>query len=85
MNTGINTIPLDTSDAFVALHARRNFTLNVIEGGLFMFGMNMVSSYTVLPYLVKQFSDQQLYQGLIPFLIVLRLNMLNLYQGHDWS
>ncbi len=66
MNTGINTIPLDTSDAFVALHARRNFTLNVIEGGLFMFGMNMVSSYTVLPYLVKQFSDQQLYQGLIP-------------------
>ena len=31
MNTGITTIPLDTSDAFVALHARRNFTLNVIK------------------------------------------------------
>ena len=66
MNTGIKTIPLDTSDAFVALHARRNFILNVIEGGLFMFGMNMVSSYTVLPYFVKQFSNQQWHQGLIP-------------------
>jgi MFS family permease len=66
MNTSIKTNPLDTSDAFVALHARRNFSLNVIEGGLFMFGINMMSSYTVLPYFVKQFSDQQLYQGLIP-------------------
>lgn len=66
MNTGTKTIPLDTSDAFVMLYARRNFILNVIEGGLFMFGMNMVSSYTVLPYFVKQFSDQQWHQGLIP-------------------
>ena len=66
MNTGIKTNPLDTSDVFVALHARRNFSLNVIEGGLFMFGINMMSSYTVLPYFVKQFSDQQWHQGLIP-------------------
>jgi hypothetical protein len=66
MNTGIETSSIDPRAAFVARHARRNFSLNVIEGGLFMFGINMMSSYTVLPYFVKQFSDQQWYQGLIP-------------------
>ena len=66
MNAGSETNSLDNRAAFVALHARRNFSLNVIEGGVFMFGINMMSSYTVLPYFVKQFSDQQWHQGLIP-------------------
>jgi MFS family permease len=50
----------------VAQHARRNFVLNVLEGGIFMFGYNMVSNYTVLPYFVQQYTQESWVQGLIP-------------------
>ena len=56
----------DATAAFVARHARRNFLLNVIEGGLFMFGMSMVSRFTVLPYFVEQYSKEGWVQGVIP-------------------
>lgn len=56
----------DATAAFVARHARRNFALNVIEGGLFMFGISMVSRFTVLPYFVEQYSQASWLQGLLP-------------------
>jgi MFS family permease len=56
----------EATAAFVARHARRNFWLNVIEGGLFMFGISMVSRFTVLPYFVEQYSKESWLQGLIP-------------------
>lgn len=62
-----NTTPLpETTAMFVAKHARWNFVMNVIEGGLFMFGMNMVSSLTVLPYFIQQYTDEKWVQGLVP-------------------
>ena len=62
-----NTMPLpETTEMFVAKHARWNFVMNVIEGGLFMFGMNMVSSLTVLPYFIQQYTNEKWVQGLIP-------------------
>ena len=59
----------DATAVFVARHARRNFWLNVIEGGLFMFGISMVSRFTVLPYFVEQYSKEQWLQGLIPAIV----------------
>lgn len=56
----------ETTAAFVTRHARRNFILNVTEGGLFMFGMSMVSRFTVLPYFVEQYSKESWVQGIIP-------------------
>lgn len=56
----------DAISASVAKYARRNFLLNVIEGGLFMFGISMVSRFTVLPYFVEQYSDEKWLQGVIP-------------------
>ncbi len=56
----------DATATFVAKHARRNFLLNVMEGGLFMFGMSMVSRFTVLPYFVEQYSKESWIQGVIP-------------------
>ncbi len=50
----------------VERYARRNFILNVFEGGVFMFGYNMVSNYTVLPYFVQQYTQESWVQGLIP-------------------
>ncbi|NBU63413.1 MAG: MFS transporter, partial [Chloroflexia bacterium] len=56
----------DATAAFVARHARRNFWLNVIEGGIFMFGISMVSRFTVMPYFVAQYSQANWIQGLLP-------------------
>ncbi len=67
MSATPNTMPLpETTEAFVAKYARRNFALNVIEGGLFMLGMHMMSSLTVLPYFVQQYSQEKWVQGIIP-------------------
>jgi MFS family permease len=48
--------------------ARRNFWMNVSDGTMFMFGLSMVSRYTVLPFLVSNLSDNPLMLGLIPAL-----------------
>ena len=56
----------DATAVFVARHARRNFWLNVIEGGIFMFGISMVSRFTVLPYFVSHYSQANWIQGLLP-------------------
>ncbi|HMP39008.1 MAG TPA: MFS transporter [Roseiflexaceae bacterium] len=53
-------------EEIVQRHARRNFLLNVLDGGAFFFGLSMVSRYTVLPLLVERLSGERWMQGLIP-------------------
>ena len=47
-------------------HATRNFILNVLDGGIFFFGLSMVSRYTVLPLFIERLSGERWMQGLIP-------------------
>lgn len=55
----------EQSDALLARHAARNFWLNVLEGGGFVFGLSMVSRYTVLPLFVERLAGERWLQGLI--------------------
>jgi hypothetical protein len=52
----------------LARHARRNFTVNVLDGAAFLFGISMVSRFTVLPLVVERLSPEPWLQGLIPAL-----------------
>jgi MFS family permease len=61
----MSTVTLPPEEV-VARHARRNFILNVLDGGAFFFGLSMVSRYTVLPLLVERLSGERWMQGLIP-------------------
>jgi MFS family permease len=56
----------EQTEAFLARHARRNFWLNVLDGGAFYLGISMVSRFTVLPLIVERLSDARWLQGLIP-------------------
>jgi MFS family permease len=56
----------ETDEALLARHARRNFWLNVLDGTAFLFGISMVSRFTVLPFVVERLSDARWLQGLIP-------------------
>lgn len=47
-------------------HAARNFWLNVLDGGMFMFGLSLVSRFTVLPLFIERLSGAAWMQGLIP-------------------
>lgn len=57
-----------TSTALLTRHARRNFLVNVLDGSAFVFGLSMVSRFTVLPLVVERLSDARWLQGLIPAL-----------------
>jgi MFS family permease len=46
--------------------ARRNFWLGVADGGMFSFGLSIMSRFTVLPLIVEQLSGERWMQGLIP-------------------
>lgn len=46
--------------------ARRNFWLGVADGGMFSFGLSVMSRFTVLPLIVEQLSGAPWMQGLIP-------------------
>jgi|HigsolmetaAR202D_1030399.scaffolds.fasta_scaffold00012_45 Arabinose efflux permease len=46
----------------------RNFTLGVLDGAAYMFGINLVARYTVLPKFVSELTDERWVQGLIPML-----------------
>lgn len=56
----------EQAETLLARHAARNFWLNVLEGGAFIFGLSMVSRYTVLPLFVERLSGARWLQGLIP-------------------
>lgn len=57
---------IDPNEALLARYARRNFWLNVLDGSAFLFGISMVSRFTVLPLVVERLSDARWLQGLIP-------------------
>jgi MFS family permease len=47
---------------------RWNFTVNVLDGASFWFGMSFISSTVILPLYVSHFTNSLLLIGLIPFL-----------------
>jgi MFS family permease len=58
----------DSADVILTRNLTRNFTLNVLDGMAFIFGVSLISRYTVLPLLVSQLSSERWLQGLIPAL-----------------
>jgi len=58
----------ESAEALLKRYARRNFWLNVFDGVAFVFGISMVSRYTVLPLLVSQLSSERWLQGVLPAL-----------------
>jgi MFS family permease len=58
----------ESADTLLQRYAKRNFWLNVLDGMAFIFGISMVSRYTVLPLFVSRLSSERWLQGLIPAL-----------------
>src|SRR3954471_838284 len=58
----------ESAEALLKRYAKRNFWLNVLDGVAFVFGISMVSRYTVLPLFVSRLSSERWLQGLIPAL-----------------
>jgi MFS family permease len=58
----------ESAETLLKRYARRNFWLNVLDGVAFVFGISMVSRYTVLPMFVSRLSSERWLQGLIPTL-----------------
>jgi MFS family permease len=54
------------TERFFARNARRNFWFNVLDGSAFVFGMSMVSRFTVLPLVIERLSGAPWLQGLLP-------------------
>ena len=59
---------LESAETLLKRYAKRNFWLNVLDGVAFVFGISMVSRYTVLPLFVSRLSSERWLQGLIPAL-----------------
>ncbi|NJN17894.1 MAG: MFS transporter [Oscillochloris sp.] len=51
--------------AIITRYARRNFWLMVLDGSAFIFGVSMVSRFTVLPLVVERLTDARWAQGMI--------------------
>jgi MFS family permease len=58
----------ESANMLLKRYAKRNFWLNVLDGVAFVFGISMVSRYTVLPLFVSRLSSERWLQGLIPAL-----------------
>src|SRR5690349_9083204 len=54
---------LESAEALLKRYAKRNFWLNVLDGVAFVFGISMVSRYTVLPLFVTRLSSERWLQG----------------------
>src|SRR5262245_15713198 len=57
-----------SAEAILTRNVTRNFVLNVLDGTAFIFGVSLLSRYTVLPLFVSQLSSERWLQGLIPAL-----------------
>ncbi|MFL5802950.1 MAG: MFS transporter [Roseiflexaceae bacterium] len=57
-----------SAETILSRNATRNFVLNVLDGTAYIFGVSMVSRYTVLPLFVSHLSSERWVQGLIPTL-----------------
>lgn len=60
--------PAMSAEVILSRNVRRNFTLGVLDGAAFMFGINLVSRHTILPSFVSELSDNRWVQGVIPML-----------------
>ena len=58
----------ESAETLLKRYAKRNFWLNILDGMAFIFGISMVSRYTVLPLFVSRLSSERWLQGLIPAL-----------------
>ena len=56
------------ADLILKRNANRNFILNVLDGMAFIFGISLVSRFTVLPFFVARLSSDRWVQGLLPTL-----------------
>lgn len=56
------------TEATIARNAPRNFALFVLDGASYMFGINLVSRYTIMPWFISELTDKNWVQGLIPML-----------------
>lgn len=54
------------AELLLARHGSRNFWVNVLDGTTFIFGISMLSRFTVLPLFVERLGGGALIQGLIP-------------------
>src|SRR3954451_12672242 len=62
------TMQTESAETLLKRYAKRNFWLNILDGMAFIFGISMVSRYTVLPLFVSRLSSERWLQGLIPAL-----------------
>ena len=58
----------ESAETLLKRYAKRNFWLNVLDGVAFVFGISMVSRYTVLPLFVSRLSSERWLRGLLPTL-----------------
>ncbi len=56
------------AETILRRHATRNFWLNVLDGTAFVFGVSMISRFTVLPLFVARLSSERWVQGLLPMI-----------------
>src|SRR4029079_17412721 len=62
----------ESAETLLKRYAKRNFWLNVLDGVAFVFGLSMVSRYTVLPLFVSRLSSERWLQGMIATLTQVR-------------
>ncbi len=62
--------------------SRRNFTLNVIDGGVFALGMSLISHQTILPVFIKNIGGTNIAVGLIPVVWMLGFNFPQIFFAH---
>jgi MFS family permease len=60
-------------------HVGHNFTINVLDGAIFAFGMNLASRTTVLPIFVQKLGGSNVAIGMLPVLWVIGFNMPQLF------
>ena len=66
----------------VEAHYRRNFVLNIIEGAVYFFGLNISSFSTILPAYVKHFTESDIIIGLITTAMMLGFSLPQILASH---
>ena len=58
---------------------KKNFVFNLLDGGIFSFGMSFVSIITVLPVFVKHYGGSDVEIGLIPVLWIMGFHLPQIF------
>ena len=64
-----------TSDVEAEIHYKWNFTVNIIEGIVYFFGLNISSFSTILPAYADKFTDSNFIISLIPAVMTLGFSL----------